>query len=152
MPKKEFNIRNYSKVMFALCTAGGVAVVAANFVQYMVQQQYQSIAYIATYGFVLLVAVGIFCVRNQYDDKFCNTHKLYAVLSGMAAVAMLAVRLLKPELLAGQLKSLFGNAIDVNTLTTFILIVLIGKPILDIVDTMRYVQPAPTHIPSEKDE
>ena len=42
MPKKEFNIRNYSKVMFALCTAGGVAVVAANFVQYMVQRQYQN--------------------------------------------------------------------------------------------------------------
>ena len=57
MPKKEFNIRNYSKLMFALCTAGGVAVVAANFVQYMVQQQYQNIAYIATYGFVLLIAV-----------------------------------------------------------------------------------------------
>ena len=152
MIKKEFNARNYSKVMFPLCSTGGVAVIVTNFVQYMVQQKYQNIAYIATYGFVLLVAVGIFWVRNQYDDKFCTTHKTYAVIAGLAAVVMLAIRILRPELLAGQLQSLFGNAIDVNTLATFVLIVLIGKPMLDIVDTMRYVQPASTHIPPREED
>ena len=152
MAKKEFNARNYSKVMFPLCSTGGVAVIVTNFVQYMIQQKYQNIAYIAAYGFVLLVAVGIFWVRNQYDDKFCTTHKTYAVIAGLAAVVMLAIRILRPELLAGQLQSLFGNAIDVNTLATFVLIVLIGKPMLDIVDTMRYVQPASTHIPPREED
>ena len=152
MAKKEFNARNYSKLMFPLCSAGGIAVVASNFVQLMVKQVYQNTAYMVSYGAVLMISVAIFCVRNQYDDKFCKIHKNYAIFAGVAAVAMLIVRIAKPELLAGQLQSLFGNAIDVNTLATFALIVLIGKPMLDIVDTMRYVQPASTHIPSEKDE
>ena len=151
MAKKEFNSKNYSKLMFPLCSAGGIAVVAANFVQFMVKQQYQNIAYTVSYGAVLIISVAIFCVRNQYDDKICKTHRNYAVFAGLAAVAMLIVRIAKPELLAGQLQSLFGNAIDVNTLATFILIVLIGKPMLDIADTMRYIQPAPTHIPPREE-
>lgn len=152
MAKKEFIYKEYSRRMFALGTVGGVAVIITNFIQFMVQEAYHNIAYLGAYGVVLLVCVAIYCVRNQYDDKFCKTHKLYAVISGVAAVIMLAVRVLRPELLTGQLKSLFGNAIDVNTLATFILIVLIGKPMLDIVDIMRYVQPAPTHIPPREED
>ena len=152
MAKKEFNARNYSKLMFPLCSAGGIAVVSSNFVQFMVKQVYQNTAYMVSYGAVLMISVTIFCVRNQYDDKFCKTHRTYAVFAGLASVTMLIARIMKPELLAGQLQSLFGNVIDVNTLATFVLIVLIGKPMLDIVDTMRYVQPASTHIPPREDE
>ena len=152
MTKKEFNARNYSKLMFPLCSAGGIAVVASNFVQFMVMQAYQNTAYIVSYGVVLMISIAIFCVRNQYNDKFCKTHRSYAAFAGLASVAMLIARIMKPELLAGQLQSLFGNTIDVNTLATFALIVLIGKPMLDIVDTMRYVQPAPTHIPPKEDK
>ena len=152
MAKKEFIYKEYSRRMFSLGTIGGVTVIITNFIQFMVQEAYHNIAYLVAYGVVLLVCVAIYCVRNQHNDKFCNTHKLYAVISGVAAVIMLAVRVLRPELLTGQLKSLFGNAIDVNTLATFILIVLIGKPMLDIVDIMRYVQPAPTHIPPREED
>ena len=152
MAKKEFTYKEYSRQMFALGTVGGVAVIITNFIQYMVQETYHSIAYCGAYGAVVLICVAIFCVRNQYDDKFCKTHKTYAVIAGLCAVIMLAVRILRPELLTGQLKSLFGNAIDVNTLATFILIVLVGKPMLDVVDTMRYVQRAPTHIPPREED
>ena len=152
MAKKEFIYKEYSRRMFLLGTIGGVTVIITNFIQFMVQEAYHNIAYLVAYGVVLLVCVAIYCVRNQYNDKFCNTHKLYAVIAGLCAVIMLAVRIFRPELLTGQLKSLFGNAIDVNTLATFILIVLVGKPMLDVVDTMRYVQPAPTHIPPREED
>lgn len=152
MPEKEFSIKRYSKQMFPLCTLGGIAVVLANFVQYMVKAEYQTVAYSACYGAVVLVSVAIFCVRNQYSDKFCKTHKTYAVLAGLSVVAMLAVRVMRPELLAGQWQSLFGSPIDIDVLATFVVIVLIGKPMLDIVDTMRYVQPEYTHIPRQEEE
>ena len=152
MPEKEFSIKRYSKRMFPLCTAGGIAVVMANFVQYMVKAEYQTVAYSASYGAVVLVSVAIFCVRNQYSDKFCKTHKTYAVFAGLSALAMLAVRIICPELLAGQWQSLFGSPIYVDVLATFVVIVLVGKPMLDIVDTMKYVEPAPTHIPRQEEE
>ena len=150
MPKKEFSVKRYSRRMFPLCTAGGIAVVLANFVQYMVKETYHAVAYSACYGGVVLIAVAIFCVRNQYDDKFYKTHKTYAVFAGLAAVVLLIIRLFRPELLVGELQSFAGNPINVNVFATFILIALIGKPMLDIVDTMKYVQPEPTHLLQEQ--
>ena len=74
------------------------------------------------------------------------------MVAGIAGVVMLGLRVFMPEMLNGELSSLFGNAIDIDVLATFILIALIGKPMLDIVDTMRYVQPAPTHMLQKEEE
>ncbi len=151
MGKKEFNARNYSRIMFLLCSTGGVLAVVANFFRFMIVEKYQNLGYMVFYGAYIIVSAAVYCVRNQYDDRFCKSHRNYAVFAGIAGITMLGLRIFMPEILNGELSSLFGNSIDIDVLATFILIALIGKPMLDIVDTMRYVQPAPTHM-LKKDE
>lgn len=152
MGKREFNAKAYERIMFPLCITGGISAVAADFIRLKIAVHYQAMAYIAAYGVILLVAVAIFCVRNQYDDKFCKSHRNYAMVAGIAGVVMLGLRIFMPEMLNGELSSLFGNSIDIDVLATFILIALICKPMLDIVDTIRYVQPAPTHMLQKEEE
>ena len=146
MGKREFNSRNYSRIMFFLCSSGGILAVVANFFRFTVVEKYQNLGYIVFYGAYIIVSAAVYCVRNQYDDRFCKSHRNYAMVAGIAGVVMLGVRIFMPEMLNGELSSLFGSAIDIDVLATFILIALIGKPMLDIVDTLRYVQPAPTHM------
>ena len=152
MDKREFNAGNYSRIMFLLCSAGGILAVVANFFRFTVVEKYQNLGYMVFYGAYIIVSVAVYCVRNQYDDKFCKSHRNYAMIAGIAGVVMLGLRIFMPEMLNGELSSLFGSAIDIDVLATFILIALIGKPMLDIVDTLRYVQPAPTHILQKEEE
>ena len=152
MGKREFNARNYSRMMFLLCSAGGILAVIANFFRFTVVRRYQNLGYMVFYGAYIIVSAVVYCVRNQYDDKFCKSHRNYAMIAGIAGVVMLGLRIFMPEMLNGELSSLFGSAIDIDVLATFILVALIGKPMLDIVDTLRYVQPAPTHLLQKEEE
>lgn len=141
--KNAFTIKSYSTKMYPLCIVGVVLVILSNFIRFLVSNEALIMSYAAIYIAICIIAMAIFKVRSSYNYK---RHKKYAILTIASAIVILAGRILAPHVFTGYFSSILGNILDFETILTILLIVLIGMPMFDLLQTLKYVQPLQTHI------
>jgi len=140
--KKEFTLKSYSAKVCPLCIAGILLVILADFIRFLVPDKILTISYVAIYAAVCIVALAIFTARNKYDFK---KHKNFAILSFIFAVVVLSMRIFAPGIFTGYANTFYGNAIDHETIIAIAMIAIIGMPMFDLIQILKYVQPAQTH-------
>lgn len=141
--KKEFTIKSYSIKMYPLCIVGVVLAILSDFIRFLVPKEVLTMSYVAIYIAICIIAMVIFIVRSSYDYK---KHKKYAILTIASAIVILVGRIFVPHIFTGYFSSMLGNILDFETILTILLIVLIGMPMFDLLQTLKYVQPPQTHI------
>lgn len=141
--KKEFTVKSYSTKMYPLCIVGVVLAILSDFIRFIVPNEVLTMSYVAIYIAICIIAMVIFIVRSSYDYK---KHKKYAILTIASAIVILAGRIFEPHVFTGYFNSILGNVLDFETILTILFIVLIGMPMFDLLQTLKYVQPPQTHI------
>ncbi len=141
--KKEFSIKSYSIKMYPLCIVGIVFVILSNFIRFLVPNEALIMSYVAIYIAICIIAMAIFKVRSSYNYK---RHKKYAILTIVSAIIILVGRIFAPHVFTRYFSSILGNVLDFETILTILLIVSIGMPMFDLLQTLKYVQPPQTHI------
>ncbi len=141
--KKEFTIKSYSIKMYPLCIVGVVLAILSDFIRFLVPKEVLTMSYVAIYIAICIIAMVIFIVRSSYDYK---KHKKYAILTIASAIVILVGRIFVPHIFTGYFSSMLGNILDFETILTILLIVLIGMPMFDLLQTLKYVQPPQTQI------